>query len=381
MYLKLLTLQCFRNYLEQTVDFSAPKIILVGDNAQGKSNLLEAVELLASLRSHRTSRDRDLVNRGNSLGLIRGLVQSRYGVTELGLMVREKGGRVLRVNQQTVGRQLDFLGHLNAVQFSCLDLELVRGAPELRRNWLDDLLIQLEPVYSHILSQYHHILKQRNALLKQRKNLCSPTGNPADLQLEAWDQQLVLMGTRIFCRRRRGLERLEPLAQAWHQTLSQQQELLAITYQPHLPLTDHSPEAIQAQFGQALEQQRNLELQLGNTLVGPHRDEIAFTLNGTSVRAYGSQGQQRTLVLALKLAELELIEAVTGEPPLLLLDDVLAELDPQRQGRVLAGVSTRFQTLITTTHLSGFHNSWLNSAQLYRVKGGSLETIWRSEWD
>jgi DNA replication and repair protein RecF len=281
----------------------------------------------------------------------------------------------LSLNQENVRRQFDFLGVINAVQFSCLDLDIVRGAPEVRRHWLDTLLIQLEPIYSHILAQYQHILKQRNALLKKlRQQQEESQGlNTFDLeQLPLWDQQLAEMGSRVSRRRARVLTRLAPLAQAWHQQISGQTEFLAIAYEPNVVWPEDDPQSVQQAFLAKIEQRRMAEQQLGASVVGPHRDEIALSINQTPAKSYGSQGQQRTLVLALKLAELSLIEEVVGEPPLLLLDDVLAELDLQRQNQLLAVIQDRFQTLITTTHLQGFDDQWRKASQILTVQGGQI---------
>ncbi|MGL4879613.1 MAG: AAA family ATPase, partial [Waterburya sp.] len=167
MYLKTLRLRSFRNYVDRQIEFTARKTILVGNNAQGKSNLLEAIELLASLKSHRTSRDRELVLETASASQITATLERAYGTSELSIILRKQGRRTVALNKETLRRQLDFLGILNAVQFSSLDLDLVRGAPDSRRNWLDGLLIQLEPIYASILHQYNQVLRQRNALLKK----------------------------------------------------------------------------------------------------------------------------------------------------------------------------------------------------------------------
>ncbi len=375
MYLQSLYLKNFRNYTDQWVEFNAPKTILVGQNAQGKSNLLEAIELLATLKSHRTSRDRDLIQGGQETGLIKARLERNYVEQELALTLRQSGRKNLSLNQENVRRQFDFLGVINAVQFSCLDLDIVRGAPEVRRHWLDTLLIQLEPIYSHILTQYQHILKQRNALLKklrQQQEESQPL-NTFDLeQLPLWDQQLAEMGSRVSRRRARVLTRLAPLAQAWHQQISGQTEFLAIAYEPNIVWPEDDPQSVQQAFLAKIEQRRMAEQQLGASVVGPHRDEIALSINQTPAKSYGSQGQQRTLVLALKLAELSLIEEVVGEPPLLLLDDVLAELDLQRQNQLLAVIQDRFQTLITTTHLQGFDEQWRKASQILTVQGGQI---------
>jgi DNA replication and repair protein RecF len=386
MYLKSIHLRHFRNYSDQRIDFSAPKTILVGNNAQGKSNLLEAVELLATLRSHRASRDRDLVLDGEPVGQIAAALERDTGPIDLTLTLRSNGRRTVALNSEPLRRQLDFLGVLNAVEFSSLDLDLVRGGPEKRRAWLDALLTQLEPIYAHILQQYNHILRQRNALLKQRQqrttdpNLFAPAPESLEIvnepeTLELWNRQLAAAGSRVIRRRARVLERLAPLAAQWHQEISGSTEVLQVRYAPNVVLTEDDPAQVQQAFLEKIQQRAIAEQHQGTTLVGPHRDEVEFTINQTPARQYGSQGQQRTLVLALKLAELKLIEEVVGEPPLLLLDDVLAELDLNRQNQLLDAIQDRFQTLITTTHLGSFDAQWLNSSQILAVQAGQISPM------
>jgi DNA replication and repair protein RecF len=372
MYLKTLHLRNFRNYQEQKVEFTAAKTILVGNNAQGKSNLLEAVELLATLRSHRMARDRDLIREGEPVAQIQAALERQNGISDLTLTLRRNGRRSVALNGESVRRQMDFLGVLNAVQFSSLDLDLVRGGPDGRRNWLDTLLIQLEPIYAHILQQYNQVLRQRNAFLKQAKDSVSNTQNLE--QLAVWDAQLVTTGTKVIRRRDRAIQRLAPIAATWHANISGSTEVLQIQYVPSVPLTQNHPEEVQLAFLTKIQQRSVAELYRGTTLVGPHRDEVELTINQTPARQYGSQGQQRTLVLALKLAELQLIEEVVKEPPLLLLDDVLAELDPSRQNQLLDAIQDRFQTLITTTHLSSFDSQWLNSSQVMLVHAGEISS-------
>ncbi len=370
MYLKTLNLRQFRNYQDQKVEFSAAKTILVGNNAQGKSNLLEAVELLATLRSHRMTRDRDLVQEGEAIAQINATLERQTGTSDLTLTLRRNGRRSVALNGESIRRQMDFLGVLNAVQFSSLDLELVRGGPEGRRNWLDTLLIQLEPVYAHILQQYNHVLRQRNAFLKRHVETLDATSLHSELAV--WDAQLATTGTRVIRRRDRAIQRLAPIATAWHASISGSTEVLQINYVPNIPSEDNQPEEVQQAFLAKIQQRAIAEMHQGTTLVGPHRDEIELTINQTPARQYGSQGQQRTLVLALKLAELQLIEEVVKEPPLLLLDDVLAELDLSRQNQLLDAIQDRFQTMITTTHLGSFDSQWLKSSQILFVKAGEI---------
>ncbi|MEC4985171.1 MAG: DNA replication/repair protein RecF [Oscillatoria sp. PMC 1068.18] len=374
MFLKSLHLRNFRNYRDSEINFEAPKTILVGDNAQGKSNLLEAVELLATLKSHRTSRDRDLIMSGTNAGQISATLEKAYSTVDLAITLRDRGRRTLNLNRENLRRQLEFLGVVNAVQFSSLDLDLVRGAPERRRNWVDSLLVQIEPIYAYILQQYERVLRQRNALLKEMRNLEANQSEAKDYQaqLALWDAQLAANGSRVTRRRARVIKRLAPIAQIWHAKISSKTEVLEIKYNPNINWTEDDPERVQQAFLDKIQQRRLPEQQQGKTLVGPHRDEIEFTINETPARSYGSQGQQRTLVLALKLAELKLIAEVVGEPPLLLLDDVLAELDPNRQNHLLEAIGSRFQTLITTTHLGSFDPEWIKASQIFTVQAGQI---------
>ncbi|BAZ12320.1 DNA replication and repair protein RecF [Calothrix sp. NIES-4071] len=385
MFLQSIQLRAFRNYREQYVEFTAPKTILLGNNAQGKSNLLEAVELLATLRSHRMARDKELVCDGEEIAQIKACLKRQTGISDLTLTLRRNGRRTVNLNGENLRRQTDFLGVLNAVEFSSLDLELVRGGPEGRRHWLDTLLVQLEPVYAYILQQYNQVLRQRNAFLK---NIATTTRTDTTQlstthdsrltthseQLSVWDAQLVTTGTRVIRRRSRAIQRLAPIAAKWHASISGSTEALEIKYAPNVETAENEPEQVHQAFLNKIQQRVIPELRQATTLVGPHRDEVELTINQTPARQYGSQGQQRTLVLALKLAELQLIEEVVGEPPLLLLDDVLAELDPSRQNQLLDAIQDRFQTLITTTHLGSFDSQWLNSSQILSVQSGKIYT-------
>jgi DNA replication and repair protein RecF len=243
---------------------------------------------------------------------------------------------------------------------------LVRGSPQQRRAWLDGTLVQLEPVYAQLVQQYQQILQQRNALLKQGGDLAI---------LPLWNEQLARVGTRLIRRRRRLIERLNPLAQRWQEQISGGQEVLSIRYQSQVPCEGDDPLAIEGAFLERLAERQAVELIQGISLVGPHRDEVELSLDDTPARLYGSQGQQRTVVLALKLAELELIEQVIAQPPLLLLDDVLAELDLKRQNQLLNAIGERVQTFVTTTHLGAFDASWLKTAQLWGVTAGELTAL------
>jgi DNA replication and repair protein RecF len=341
----------------------APRLLVIGRNGEGKSNLLEAVELLGSLRSHRCSVDRDLIRRGERQSL---LAADCSGGDRLELELRRQGGRQARRNGKLLDRQLDLIGPLRCVGFSALDLDLVRGEPALRRQWLDRVVLQLEPVYAELLSRYGRLLRQRSQLL--RRGLGQ---GQLDGLLEAFDQQMALIGTRLHRRRLRGVGGLQPPGAAWQERLSGGREQLLLRYQPGSVLEGEEAEAPwRDALLEQLHRQRPEELRLGQCSVGPHRDEIALELGGQPARRYGSAGQQRTLVLALKLAELELVRQLWGEPPL--LDDVLAELDPGRQQLLLEAVGEGHQCLVSATHLGAFSGGWHQRSQVVTVEAGTL---------
>jgi len=337
---------------------------VVGPNGEGKSNLLEAVELLGSLRSHRTSSDRDLIRHGESNAVLRGRTADD---DLLQLELRRQGGRRASRNGKVLERQHQLLGSLRCVGFSTLDLELVRGEPAIRRHWLDRVVLQLEPVYADLLSRYGRLVRQRSQLLRRKLG-----GQALDALLDSFDLQMAVIGTRLHRRRHRALLRLEPLATAWQSRLSGGREDLRLDYRSGTQLQGPDAEEPwrQAMAAQLLAQ-RPEELRLGQCGVGPHRDEVELLLADQPARRYGSAGQQRTLVLALKLAELELVQQVVGQPPLLLLDDVLAELDPQRQGLLLDAVGEGHQCLVSTTHLDAFTGGWRQHCQVIGMLGGS----------
>jgi DNA replication and repair protein RecF len=361
--LQRLNLQQFRNIERLDLSLEAPRLLVVGPNGEGKSNLLEAVELLGSLRSHRTGSDRDLIRHGQPGAVVRGHTASD---DLLQLELRRQGGRRASRNGKQLERQHELLGSLRCVGFSTLDLELVRGEPAIRRHWLDRVVLQLEPVYADLLSRYGRLLRQRSQLLRRRLG-----GEALDALLDSFDLQMAVIGTRLHRRRHRALQRLEPLAAAWQSRLSGGREALQLAYRSGTELQGPDAEEPwrQAMASQLLAQ-RPEELRLGQCSVGPQRDEVDLLLAEQPARRYGSAGQQRTLVLALKLAELELVQQVVGQPPLLLLDDVLAELDPQRQGLLLDAVGDGHQCLVSTTHLDAFTGGWRHHCQVIRMQAG-----------
>lgn len=366
--LQTLQLQGFRNHSQLLVELEQPRLLVIGPNGIGKSNLLEAVELLGSLRSHRCSQDRDLIQWDKPLAQLRAGLEDG---DRLELELRRSGGRQARRNGKTLERQLDLIGPLRCIGFSTLDLELVRGEPALRRAWLDRVVLQLEPVYADLISRFSRLLRQRSQLLRQKSH--SSMGERHAL-LDAFDVQMALVSTRIHRRRQRALQRLQPIAQRWQAYLSAGTEALELRYQPGSRLEEEeAEEPWRLSIEEQLRAQRSEEERLGSCRVGPHRDEVGLMLGGTPARRFGSAGQQRSLVLGLKLAELELVTQLFGEPPLLLLDDVLAELDPSRQRLLLDAVGNDHQCLVSATHLDGFDAGWRAQSQI--LNPGDLRPV------
>ena len=378
--LSRLELQHFRSYRTASLQVEANRVIVVGPNGAGKSNILEAVEVLGSLRSHRSASDGDLIQLGRADGWIHGWVGTD-GLDHVGLHLRQRGGRQGWRNQQPLSRQMDLLGSLRCVCFSALDLALVRGEPTLRRQWLDRVVLQLEPVYGELLSRYGKLLRQRSILVRRPGGGSRNHHLPA--LLDAYDQQMANLGARLHRRRQRALLRLDPLARRWQRRLSGEQETLRLLYRPGADLPpgadgDSGKRELAAWQGALLQQlarQRPVELQVGCCRVGPQRDEVALHLNGQAARHYGSAGQQRCMVLAMKMAEVELVTQVSGEAPLLLLDDVLAELDPDRQFLLLEAIGQQRQCLLSTTHLERFIGPWRRDAQCIGVRQGGEGSV------
>ena len=345
------------------LELTANRLLVIGSNGIGKSNLLEAVELLGTLRSHRSSRDQDLIFWGEQLARIKAIAND---TDEVILELRRQGGRTTFRNQKKLDRQLDLVGSLRCVGFSALDLDLVRGEPSLRRSWLDRFVQQLEPIYSDLIRRYSKLIRQRSQIWHQMKH---SSKEERDALLDAFDVQMALVSTRIHRRRSRALRHLQPMAALWQKRLSNDHESLQINYLPGSKLEGHEEElSWRLSIQKQLLDQRSEEERLGSCRIGPHRDEVSFLINGAQSRRFASAGQQRTLVLALKMAELQVVEELFGEPPILLLDDVLAELDQNRQLLLLEAVGETHQCLISATHLDAFAGDWQNSSQMVELK-------------
>ena len=366
MFLHHLELTDYRNYAALSVDFGATKAILLGDNAQGKTNVLEAIGLLATGKSPVASKDADLVRWGAEQAVIRARVTRELGETAVDMLIRQSGRRAMRVNGLAARKLADVLGKVLVVLFRSEDLLLVKGGPAERREFLDTMLVQLSGTHYQQLHDYQRVLTQRNHLLR-----AIGEGRGSRGALEAFDEQLIQLALAIWKRRMRLIAALAPRVAERHAAIAEGKERIGLDYLPSVPLA--GPEAgWEAQVRAALAEAGPKELARGQTLVGPHRDDLALTIDGRPAKVFGSQGQQRTVVLAMKLAELEHVREATGEAPLLLLDDVLAELDVRRQNALLSSIGDDVQTFVTSTHLNDFSADWLRQAEIYTVRQGSL---------
>ena len=344
------------------------RLLITGANGIGKSNFLEAVELLGNLRSHRCTSDQDLICWGEDKSILRAIAEE---CEHVGLDVQRRGGRKAYRNGKLLTRQLDLIGPLRCVGFSALDLSLIRGQPILRRNWLDRVVLQLEPIYLDLLSRFNKLLRQRSQIWRRS---ITGSSNDRNMLLDTFDVQMALISTRIHRRRSRALKHLLPLAIAWQKRLSNGNEDLDIMYVPGCIWDGHDEElSLRLAIQDQLQQQRNEEEKVGSCRIGPHRDEVSFLINGSPSRRFASSGQQRTIVLSLKLAELELLKKLHNDPPILLLDDVLAELDPERQLLLLEAVGEEHQCLISTTHLDAFDGNWQRNSQIVELE--SVKTL------
>ena len=317
---------------------------------------------MSSLRSHRSNRNQDLIYWDQDQAFLSAKIDDDQKIS---LELNRKGGRKAYKNEKLLTRQIDLIGPMRSVGFSALDLELIRGEPALRRNWLDRIVQQLEPIYSDLVGRFSRLLRQRSQLWR---NFSVQSKEDQNILLDSYDRQMALVSTRIHRRRRRILDRLLPIASNWQEYLSNSEEKLNITYLPGSKLEGEESERL---WSESIERQllemRSDEQVTGNCRVGPHRDDVHFLINGVNARRFGSAGQQRTIVLALKLAELELIKTVFGRSPILLLDDVLAELDPKRQLLLLDAVGQKHQCLISATHLESFEGEWVRNSQLMQL--------------
>ena len=389
MHLKKLKLVNYRNYLDFEGKFHHLKTIIIGQNAQGKTNILEAINILATAQSDRAEKDNDLVYWNKEHALLFATVGAGRDLhlLEIALQINSSGRRKLKINDVAKkAPQADLLGNFFAVMFSCDDLYLIKGSPSIRRNWLDSVIFQLDSRYHRTMQSYQKSITQKNALLKNAREI-GMSRKTLKEQLEIWNDQIINSGSDVLSTRLDFIKEIRPIAKDFQDNISKHTEALDLIYKSTIE-TDKNviarsqsheqsaavsdKETLKTQFKKALDNSFDEELARGQSVIGPHRDDLIFLINEKEAKSFASQGQQRSIVLAIKLAELKIIEKRKDEIPVLLLDDVFAELDESRQDFLLHNLPKNIQTFLTTTHLSNIQKEFLKGAQILEIKNGQV---------
>ncbi|WP_153126892.1 DNA replication/repair protein RecF [Peribacillus tepidiphilus] len=371
MYIESLKVKNYRNYDELDVSFENKVNVILGENAQGKTNIMESIYVLAMAKSHRTSNDKELIRWDEEYAKIEGRVHKRNSTVPLELVISKKGKKA-RFNHIEQQRLSQYIGNMNVVMFAPEDLNLVKGSPQVRRRFIDMEIGQVSSVYLHDMAQYQKVLNQRNHFLKMLQQK-----KQQDLaMLDVLTEQFIQYAVKIIEKRFQFLKLLQKWAEPIHSGISRNLETLKIKYNPSVDVSDTMDlskmvEVFQEKFAKI----KQREIDRGVTLIGPHRDDLAFFVNDRDVQTYGSQGQQRTTALSVKLAEIELIHAEIGEYPILLLDDVLSELDDYRQSHLLNTIQGKVQTFVTTTSVEGIDHQTLKEASTFQVTHGRMSKV------
>ncbi|GAF66336.1 recombination protein F [Bacillus sp. TS-2] len=367
MYIKSLSVKYFRNYQQASLSFDPRVNVCIGENAQGKTNLIEAIYVLALAKSHRTSNDKELISWDEEFARIQGEIVKETSTIKLDVVISTKGKKA-KINGLEQRKLSEYVGAVNVVMFAPEDLNLVKGSPQIRRRFIDRELGQINPLYLYHLSLYQKVLQQRNQLLKQFQ---LKKGSPE--MLDILTDQLIPLAAEVIKKRFQFVKQLQGWAEAIHTDISRGKEKLELTYLASSNVSEQLDlTKIKEEFYQTYQTKKQKEIQRGVTLFGPHRDDLGFKVNGKDVQTYGSQGQQRTTALAIKLAEIELIHSEIGEYPILLLDDVLSELDDHRQSHLIETIQKKVQTFVTTTNLAGVHQEALKQSAIFEVEQGMI---------
>lgn len=368
LQLKELKLRNYRNYKDLGLEVHPFLNILVGNNAQGKTNILESIYYLSVGKSHRTNKDQEIVNWESQDFFIKGIIETKNNNLNLEIAYQNGTKKQIKINGIDKRKIGNLLGNFNVVIFSPEDLYLVKGSPTGRRKFLDEEISQVNPQYYHYLNQYFKVLVQRNELLKNIRSNKQSTET-----LEMWDYQLAKFGALVTIKRIEVLKKLNPLARLMHRKITNGNENLEIKYCSSVEFKNNEKDdEIEEKILKQCQLTRKEDICRGITSMGPHRDDLNFFINDKEVKAFGSQGQQRTTVLALKLAELEYMKSERGEYPVLLLDDVMSELDEKRRIYLLEAIKDKIQTFVTTTNLHYFEEKIDKQGQIFKVEGGQI---------
>ena len=364
MIIKSIELADYRNYDSLKIQFDKGTNILYGDNAQGKTNILEAIYLSATTKSHKGSKDREIVHFDKEEAHIRTYLEKEGIETRVDMHLRKSKSKGIAIDGQKIKKAADLLGLCNVVFFSPEDMGIIKNGPSERRRFVDMELCQLDSFYLYNLNHYNKIVNQRNKLLKDM--FMNPQLKET---LNIWDMQLVSFGTKMIERRRLFVEQLNEIIYEIHKKLSGGKEELRIQYEPDVDIDEFEKKLIS-------HQDRDIKTKM--TSVGPHRDDFSFLAGNVDIRKFGSQGQQRTAALSLKLSEIELVKKLTKDTPVLLLDDVLSELDSNRQNYLLNSIGD-IQTIITCTGLEEFVNNRFEINRVFKVSNGTVTCMSNEE--
>lgn len=360
MYVESLSLNKYRNYDALSMTFDKNINILYGDNAQGKTNILESIYMASTTKSHRGSKDREIIKLGEEESHIRLCIKKSDISHRIDMHLRKNKNKGVAIDGVTIRRTTELFGLLNVIFFSPEDLSIIKNGPAERRRFLDLELCQLSRLYYQNLSSYYKILNQRNNLLKQivyNKSLLDT--------IDVWDMQLLDYGKKVIKERQNFIMMLNELIQEIHSNLTSGKEKLEIVYDKDIGMDE---------FEQALKNKISVDLNYTSTQIGPHRDDMILLINGMDARKYGSQGQQRTVALSLKIAEIRLVKNIINDNPILLLDDVMSELDSKRRSALLEEIKN-IQTIITCTGYDDFIKEQLKSNNVYCVTNGKVTKI------
>ena len=362
MIVESLKLQNYRNYEYLNMNFDEKINIIYGDNAQGKTNILESMYVCATSKSHRGSKDREIIRFDNDESHIKVNVKKNDMNYRIDMHLKKNKPKGIAVNGIPIKRAVELFGILNIVFFSPEDLNIIKNGPSERRRFIDMELSQLDKIYLDCLINYNKVVNQRNSLLKEyafsgREDIIS--------SLDIWDMQLVKYGNDVIKSREKFVKEINDLVKSIHTKLSGDREQLEIIYEPCVKEQDFESELVRV---------RDRDLKFKCTNIGPHKDDMCFLINGMDVRKYGSQGQQRTAALSLKLAEIELVKQIIHDTPVLFLDDVLSELDSRRQNFLLDSIGN-IQTMITCTGLDEFINNRFSINKIFKVVNGTVSSI------
>lgn len=357
MIIKSIDLKNFRNYEIEHIEFDNNTNIFYGDNAQGKTNVLEAIFISGTTKSHKGSKDLEVINFNCDEAHIKTIIERKGIDYRIDMHIKKNKSKGIAINGVPVKKALDLYGIVNIIFFSPEDLNIIKNGPSGRRKFMDMELCQINKIYAKNLVNYNKSVEQRNKLLKDIYFM-------PDLKdtLDVWDSQIVNYGSEIIAARRNFIQKVNEIISPIHHKLSGGREELTIQYEPSVTEDD---------FMNTLCRYRDRDVKMKMTEVGPHRDDVLFMINGIDIRKYGSQGQQRTTALSLKLAEIDLVKEITGDKPILLLDDVLSELDGNRQNYLLNSIND-VQTIITCTGLDEFINNRFSINSIFKVVDGKV---------